>query len=117
MDLRRRLLGWLGLLLGGLLSMALLIQLWSLRDDIDTEIAASSRLVELLLAIDAGAPDLDARLADAGLRHLSISLDGSPSTAAAAAQVSKCSARLSRAAGSGRFSSVSSMPGTGWGNS
>lgn len=81
MDLRRRLLGWLGLLLGGLLAMALLIQLWSLRDDIDTEIAASSRLVELLLAVDTGAPDLDARLADAGLRHLSISLDHRPPAA------------------------------------
>lgn len=82
MDLRRRLLGWLGLLLGGLLAMALSVQLWSLHDDIENEIAASSRLVELLLAADAGAPDLAERLAEARLRHLHIGLDDRPAPAA-----------------------------------
>lgn len=72
MDLRRRLLGWLGLLLGGLLVMALIVQLHSLRTDIGAEIAASSRLVEVLLAADGAAPDLPKRLANAELRHLSI---------------------------------------------
>lgn len=72
MDLRRRLLGWLGLLLGGLLAMTLIVQLHSLRADIGAEVAASSRLVEVLLAADGAAPDLPQRLADADLRHLSI---------------------------------------------
>lgn len=72
MDLRRRLLGWLGLLLGGLLAMTLIVQLHSLRADIGAEVAASSRLVEVLLAADGAAPDLPQRLAEADLRHLSI---------------------------------------------
>lgn len=72
MDLRRRLLGWLGLLLGGLLIMALAVQLHSLRADIAAEVAASSRLVDILLAADGAAPDLPQRLAAANLRHLSI---------------------------------------------
>ncbi|WP_295007770.1 sensor histidine kinase [uncultured Dechloromonas sp.] len=72
MDLRRRLLGWLGLLLGGLLAMTLIVQLHSLRADIGAEVAASSRLVEVLLAADGAAPDLPQRLADADLRHLSM---------------------------------------------
>ncbi len=72
MDLRRRLLGWLGLLLGGLLAMTLIVQLHSLRADIGAEVAASSRLVEVLLAADGAAPDLPQRLAEADLRHLSM---------------------------------------------
>lgn len=78
MDLRRRLLGWLGLLLGGLLAMALTVQLHSLRADIGAEVAASSRLLEVLLAADGAAPDLPQRLADADLRHLSIRTAGAP---------------------------------------
>ncbi len=68
MDLRRRLLGWLSLLLGGLLIGALLVQWQSLKSDIDAEIAASSRLVDVLLQT---AP-LPASAA--GLRHLRIDL-------------------------------------------
>lgn len=78
MDLRRRLLGWLGLLLGGLLTGALLVQLASLRDDIEAEVGASARLVDLLLAADAGEAGLAERLAEARLRHLSLSLDAPP---------------------------------------
>lgn len=78
MDLRRRLLGWLGLLLGGLLAMTVIVQLHSLRADIGAEVAASSRLVEILLAADGAAPDLPQRLADANLRHLSIRSAGTP---------------------------------------
>lgn len=68
MDLRRRLLGWLSLLLGGLLVGALLVQWQSLKNDIDAEIAASSRLVDVLLQ---GAP---VPAASAALRHVRIDL-------------------------------------------
>jgi two-component system sensor histidine kinase UhpB len=75
MDLRRRLIGLLSLLLCGLLAMTAVIQLVSLRTDIDAEVEASARLVNVLLA--AGADQgleqhLEERLAGAGLRHLSI---------------------------------------------
>jgi two-component system sensor histidine kinase UhpB len=76
MDLRRRLLGSLCLLLGSLLAMTTLIQLYSLRSDIRAEVDASTRLVNVLVAAgsapaaDAGA--VRALLAGAGLRHLSI---------------------------------------------
>jgi two-component system sensor histidine kinase UhpB len=71
MDLRRRLIGSLGLLLGGLLVMTTLIQLYSLRSDIRAEVDASARLVNVLAAADdAGA--VRALLAGARLRHLSI---------------------------------------------
>ncbi len=78
MDLRRRLLGWLGLLLGGLLTMALIVQLHSLRADIAAEVAASSRLVDVLLAADGAAPDLAQHLAAAELRHLTLRSAESP---------------------------------------
>ena len=83
MDLRRRLLGRLSLLLSGLLAVALLVQLHSLRADIEAEITASSRLVDVLQAAG-NAPDdaLAARLASAGLRHLSIRPTNQPSTVA-----------------------------------
>lgn len=78
MDLRRRLIGSLGLLLGSLLAMTTLIQLYSLRSDIRAEVDASTRLVNVLAAAGntgAGAGDTSAvraLLAGAGLRHLSI---------------------------------------------
>lgn len=75
MDLRRRLLGSLSLLLGGLMAMAGLVQLHSLRDDIDTEIAASARLVKLLA--NAEMPDgNESQSAIKGLRHIDIRLAG-----------------------------------------
>jgi two-component system sensor histidine kinase UhpB len=75
MDLRRRLIGLLALLLGGLLAMTAIIQLVSLRKDIEAEVEASARLVNVLLAAgdsQANGPSLEQRLAGAGLRHLSI---------------------------------------------
>ena len=74
MDLRRRLIATLGLLLGCLLAVTAVIQLVSLRSDIEAEVDASARLVNVLLAAgNPGAgPSLDERLARAGLRHLSI---------------------------------------------
>jgi two-component system, NarL family, sensor histidine kinase UhpB len=76
MDLRYRLISSLSLLLSCLMAMALVIQFYSLRADIDTEIAASTRLVNVLLAAgssgEQGSKSLATRLADAGLRHLSI---------------------------------------------
>lgn len=76
MDLRRRLVGTLGLLLGSLLAMTTLIQLYSLRSDIRAEVDASARLVDVLAAAGSAgagdAADVRALLAGAGLRHLSI---------------------------------------------
>lgn len=85
MDLRRRLVIYLGALLGGLLVMAILINLNSLRGDIQAEIGASERLVGVLLDA-AQAPltqpeELKAKLANAGLRHLTISFDTPPTPA------------------------------------
>jgi two-component system sensor histidine kinase UhpB len=82
MDLRRRLIGTLGLLLGSLLAIVAAIQLVSLRSDIEAEVEASTRLVNVLLAAsrmpaDAG-PPLEQRLAQAGLRHLSIRTAAQP---------------------------------------
>lgn len=84
MDLRRRLIGSLGLLLGGLMAIATLLQLYSLRADIDAEVSASTRLVGVLLAAGspaAGGPALAERLSEAGLRHLSIRTADQPPTA------------------------------------
>jgi two-component system, NarL family, sensor histidine kinase UhpB len=85
MDLRRRLVVYLGALLGGLLAMAILINLYSLRGDIQAEVGASERLVAVLLdagqAQSAKPDDLKAKLENAALRHLSISLDTPPKPA------------------------------------
>lgn len=87
MDLRRRLVGYLGALLGGLLLMAMLINLYSLRGDIEAEVDASERLVRVLLAAglsppgpapEAAARQLRAMIAGGELRHLSITLDDAP---------------------------------------
>ena len=77
MDLRRRLIGTLSLLLGALVSAAMLVQLSSLRDDIEAEIAASARLVEVLAALSGKADGEPAPLpATDGLRHLTLRLPG-----------------------------------------
>ena len=82
MDLRRRLVGYLGILLLGLMLMAVLVSLSSLRSDVTTEIAGSEQLVRVLLdtgRIERNLPpaEVAARLhaiLDSGpLRHLSIS--------------------------------------------
>lgn len=82
MDLRRRLISSLGLLLGSLVAMATAIQLYSLRTDIETEVGASARLVAALLAADQPAPGevpaLAERLSAAGIRHLTIRMAGQP---------------------------------------
>lgn len=72
MDLRRRLLIRLGVLLAGLIGVTLLVQWHSLRADIAAEIAASSRLVDVLLAANAGDGERSRQLASHGLRHLHI---------------------------------------------
>jgi two-component system sensor histidine kinase UhpB len=86
MDLRRRLVGTLGLLLGSLLVLTAVIQLLSLRTDIAAEVDASTRLVNVLAAAsdpDAATPPLQQRLAHAALRHLSIRTEGQPAAGAA----------------------------------
>jgi len=91
-DLRRRLVGYLGALLAGLFLVALLVHLYSLRSDINAEVAASERLARILLdasSLDHQQPPAEAlsrlrTLIDAApLRHLSISVDqpGSPAPA------------------------------------
>ena len=47
MDLRRRLVGYLGAMLLGLLLMAILINLYSLREDVATELRASEQLANV----------------------------------------------------------------------
>lgn len=80
MDLRRRLVGSLSLLLAALLAVTALVQLYSLRADVEAEVQASSHLVKVLLAAGSLAPDggkaLQPLLAQAGLRHLSIRTEG-----------------------------------------
>lgn len=98
MDLRRRLVGYLGALLAGLFLMALLVNLYSLRSDINTEVAASERLARILL--DASNPNqqqppgdavsrLRALIDAAPLRHLRISVDQPDGTASADAAAVK----------------------------
>ena len=76
MDLRRRLIGSLSLLLGSLVAIAVIIQLYSLRADIASEVGASTRLVSVLLAAENAAvrdsSELADRLSEAGIRHLTI---------------------------------------------
>ncbi|MDN4051716.1 sensor histidine kinase [Massilia sp. YIM B02763] len=81
MDLRRRLIGSVGLLLGCLLAVTAVIQLLSLRSDIDAEVGASAELVNVLLAAGNAQPGLDERLARARLRHLSIRTAAQPAPA------------------------------------
>ncbi|MRV72058.1 HAMP domain-containing protein [Duganella sp. FT92W] len=79
MDLRRRLTGSLGLLLGCLMAVATVIQFYSLRADIDAEISASARMVNVLLAADStGSGAMAALLPDTGIRHLRIRTAGQP---------------------------------------
>ena len=84
MDLRKRLIGSLGALLGALMLVAVLINLSSLRHDINAEVSASAQLVQVLLkagqiehdlpAEEAGTR-LQAMLQAAPLRHLTITLE------------------------------------------
>ena len=76
MDLRKRLLLWLGCLLTGLLLMAAAISLHSLLSDIRTEVSASERLVTFLVSASQqsahSASELENQLRDAGFRHIKI---------------------------------------------
>lgn len=88
MDLRRRLVTYLGALLGALFLMTLLVSFYSLRSDIAAEIQSSERLVGILLEAhrlsrDAVTPrelaQLEALIATAPLRHVRITVaDASP---------------------------------------
>ena len=95
MDLRRRLVGYLGLLLLGLMGMAVLVSLRSLRSDVSAEVVASEQLVRVLLDTGRIAPGLPpaeaaARLQailDSGpLRHLSVSSGTGPAAETSASQ-------------------------------
>lgn len=97
MDLRRRLVLSLGVPLAGLLVVAILINLHSLRDDIAAEVAASEELARVLLAAgrveeklstEAAQARLDAILAGTRLRHLSLGIESAPTPATPAANLS-----------------------------
>ena len=84
MDLRRRLLSTLGILLTALLLVAVLINLSSLRQDINAEVSASAQLVQVLLQAgrierdlppEEAATRLQTMLQAAPLRHLTITLE------------------------------------------
>lgn len=103
MDLRRRLVGYLGALLAGLFLMALVVNLYSLRSDINAEVAASERLARILLdassldrqqAPDEAASRLRALIDKAPLRHLRISVDQADGPPPAAASVSQLAGLL-----------------------
>ena len=103
MDLRRRLVGYLGALLAGLFMMALLINFYSLRSDIKAEVAASERLARILLdassldrqqAPEEAASRLRALIDKAPLRHLHISVDPPDGRPPAATSVSQLAAGL-----------------------
>lgn len=94
MDLRRQLVGWLGMLLLGLMAVTVAIGLVSLRGEVAQEVRASEQLALALLAAgkldanSAGAGDeadrarrLDAILGQGKLRHISIRLEGAPGPA------------------------------------
>lgn len=82
MDLRHRLISSLGLLLGSLMTITILIQLHSLREDINAEVDASTRLVSVLLAAgttpQGSESALNERLSEAQLRHLNIRTASQP---------------------------------------
>lgn len=87
MDLRWRLLGSLGMLLTGLMLMAIAINLYSLKGDIRNEIAASENLARVLLeasrmASETPAQEVEAQLSallqKRPLRHLTLAVSGMP---------------------------------------
>lgn len=103
MDLRRRLVGYLGALLAGLFLMALVVNFYSLRSDIDAEVAASERLAAILLdasnldrqqAPEEAAARLQTLIDKAPLRHLRISVEQADSPPSANAGVSRLAALL-----------------------
>lgn len=87
MDLRRRLVRYLGAMLLGLLLVTVLINLYSLRNDVTAEVVASEQLVRVLLDTDRierdllpaeAAVRLESILNSGPLRHLTISTGTAP---------------------------------------
>lgn len=110
MDLRRRLVGYLGMLLLGLMVMAVLVSLHSLRRDVTTEVIASEQLVRVLLdtgRIERDLPPAEAAarlqaLLDSGpLRHLSVSSGTAPAAEHSASQAGWLAGLLGVAPASG----------------
>lgn len=103
MDLRRRLLTYLGALLLGLILMTVLITLHSLRDDVKAEVVASEQLALALLdtgriGLELPAAEASARLQDilarGPLRHITISVGAAPPPASAPSFGSRLAAAL-----------------------
>ncbi|ABM38894.1 sensor histidine kinase [Polaromonas naphthalenivorans] len=87
MDLRRRLVAGLGVMLLALMMVAVLVSLRSLRSDVSAELAASEQLVKVLLGTEGLARDLppaeaaerlQAILDSGPLRHLTVSSGAAP---------------------------------------
>ncbi|MES2263960.1 MAG: histidine kinase [Pseudomonadota bacterium] len=110
MDLRRRLVGYLGAMLLGLLVTALAVDLLSLRGEVRAEVAASEHLAGVLLdlaGIDPGlAPEEAAAraaaiLRRAPLRHISLRLDDGAFSAAPEPVAGRLAALLGAGMGPG----------------
>jgi len=95
MDLRRRLVASLGVLLLALMAVAALVSLRSLRSDVDAELAASEQLVRVLLGAGSlarelppaeAAQRLQALLDSGALGHLTIRSGAAPAAPSPAAQ-------------------------------
>ena len=91
MDLRKRLVSNLGFLLSGLLIISVLVNVISLRSDIDEEIRASQNLVNILVLASQlpqpAGPEASLQLSEAihnaKLRHLNVRLHGETQASAA----------------------------------
>ncbi|MBT0961536.1 sensor histidine kinase [Denitromonas iodatirespirans] len=77
MDLRRKLLLYLGSVLLALLVVACALVAASLREDVADEMAASSRLARVMLSLATEGPAALASAGDAPLRHLSVTQERS----------------------------------------
>ena len=112
MDLRRRLVAYLGALLLGLLLMSVLINLHSLRKDVNAEFVAAEQLAGLLL--DTGRIGRDLAPAEAAtrlaaildaspLRHITVSSAAGPVPEPAASIASRLAGMLGAEAGAGQL--------------
>ena len=109
MDLRVRLLTYLLAGFGALLVVAGAVVASSLRDDVQDEVEASARLVELLLSAGpaatesrvAGRQRLDALIAEGGLRHVQVAVErsGSEQLLHSVTEVSHAASWLTRLTG------------------
>lgn len=114
MDLRRRLVCYLGMMLLGLLLMAVLINLYSLRNDVAAEVSASDQLVRVLLdtgQINRDLPPAEAQarlqkiLNSGPLRHITVSVGAMPPSENRASTITKLAGMLGvePAAGTGQL--------------